>query len=277
MLAVAIHLIIHTAVGTDMRLVEIVRLICRMLVFGVSTAFFWAGFEFDVLCLRRIRLNAINKWVPLWSRFNLTVFGVDVLAHGKYLDEGRPYPGGEPGGKGHIFIANHQSGMDIPILFTIAETHVISRHDLASWPLLGRAARRIGTLFVDRDSKRSGASVLRAVDQALQRGEGVAMFPEGTAHDGDQVHEFRPGAFNAARRSGAEIIPIGLAYGDATAYYAGQSFLKHMTRIACQRGMRVAVEVGEPIQLGENTVIETKNLARQRVQELADRAQARLG
>jgi len=259
-----------------MRLVERFRLCYRMLIFGISTFLFWLGFEFSVVCLRKNRQQMIDRWVPRWARFNLKVFGVQLETHGKYLDEGRPYPGGEAGDIGRVFIANHRSGMDIPVLFCVAQTHVISRHDLATWPLLGRAAKRIGTLFVDRSSKRSGALVLRAVDNALKRSEGVAMFPEGTAHDGDQVHEFKPGAFNAARRAGAEIIPIGLAYGNDAAYYSGLYFLPHMTRIACLKSMRVAVEVGEPLKFEDSTAVEIKDEARQRVQELVNRARARL-
>ena len=102
------------------------------------------------------------------------------------------------------------------------------------------------------------------------------MFPEGTAHDGDEVHEFHLGAFNAARRSGAEIVPLGVAYGDDIAYYAGQPFLKHMTRIAGLKKLRVAVEVGQPLQLEDCTVPEIKDEARQRVQELVNRSRARL-
>jgi len=259
-----------------MRLAEKFRLTYRMLVFVVSTALFWAGFEFSVLCLRRKRIDAINKWVPRWSRFNLKIFGVQVEARGTYLDEGRLYPGGKPGKIGRVFVANHRSGMDIPILFSVAETHVISRHDLASWPLLGRSARRIGTLFVDRTSRRSGAAVLREVDATLKRGEAIAMFPEGTAHVGDEVHEFQQGAFNAARRAEAEIVPLGLAYSDDTAYFAGQPFLKHMTRIACLRSLRVAVEVGEPLPFDESSTVELREIARERVQELVNRARARL-
>jgi len=247
-----------------------------MVIFATSTLVFWTCFEFEAFFTRQKLIDVINKWVLRWARFNMRVFGVEIEAHGEHLEEGRPYPGGEPGKVGRIFVANHRSGMDIPVLFNVAETRVISRHDLADWPLLGRAASRVGTLFVDRKSRRSGASVLREVDNALKRGEGVAMFPEGTAHDNDEVHEFRQGAFNAARRAGAEIIPIGLAYGDDTAYYAGQTFLKHMTRIACLRSMRVAVEVGEPLIFSDFTAVEIKDQARERVQELVNRARARL-
>ena len=266
-----------------MRFAERLRLTYRMTVFVVSTFLLWLGFEFTILCLRRKRIDAVNSWVPRWARFNLKVFGVQLEAQGKYLDDGQPYPSrdpsrdpGEAGEIGRIFIANHRSGMDIPILFAVAETHVISRHDIADWPLLGRSARRIGTLFVDRESRRSGAMVLREIDKNLKQGEAIAMFPEGTAHVGDEVHEFQLGAFNAARRAGAEIVPLGIAYSDDTAYFAGQPFLKHMTRIACLKTLRVAVEVGEPMKFDEDSQVELKDLARERVQELVNRARARL-
>ncbi|MEM8945858.1 MAG: lysophospholipid acyltransferase family protein [Planctomycetota bacterium] len=258
-----------------MRLVERFRLCYRMLVFVFSTIILWIGLELEVLCLRKQRLDAINKWVPMWAKFNLRVFGVEIDARGEHLDRGRTYPGADPNGVGRIFIANHRSGMDIPLMFTVAETRVISRHDLATWPLLGRAAQRVGTLFVDRESKKSGASVLRTIDATLKRGEGVAMFPEGTAYDGDEVHEFRTGAFNAARRARAEIIPVGIAYGDDRAYYSGLFFLPHMVRIAYLKRLRVSIEVGQPLQ-GNGNAVELKNEARQCVQELVNRARVRL-
>ena len=259
-----------------MRLVERFRLCYRLLIFITSTLVLWICFELNAACRRQQRIDVINKWVLRWAKFNIRIFGVRIEAQGKYLDDGRPYPGAETGKVGRVFVSNHRSGMDIPILFNVAETRVISRHDLATWPLLGRAARRVGTLFVDRESRRSGAKVLRDVDNALKRGEGVAMFPEGTAHEGDQVHEFRQGAFNAARRAGAEVIPIGVAYGDDTAYYAGQPFLRHMTRIASLRRLRVAVQIGEPLRFDDCTAIDMKDQARERVQDLVHLARARL-
>ena len=102
------------------------------------------------------------------------------------------------------------------------------------------------------------------------------MFPEGTAHEGDQVHEFRTGAFNAARRSGAEVIPIGMAFSDPDAYYRKESFMTHIKRVAGIRRLKVAVEIGDPIRWNEHTVVEVKDLARQQVQDLVNRARQRL-
>jgi 1-acyl-sn-glycerol-3-phosphate acyltransferase len=177
---------------------------------------------------------------------------------------------------GRIFVMNHRSAVDVPIVLTLTAAHAISRHDLANWPLIGPGARRIGTLFVDRASRRSGAEVLKQVDDSLERGEGVAMFPEGTAFAGDEIREFRPGAFKAALRAGAEIVPMGVAYENPDAYYRNESFLEHMKRGATFRCLRVAVEVGDPIVPEESSSVELKDQAWQRVVELVAAARQRI-
>ena len=118
--------------------------------------------------------------------------------------------------------------------------------------------------------------MLQQVADVLGAGEGVAMFPEGTAHVGDEVHEFKPGAFKAALRADCEIVPMGIAYGDPTGYYAGQPFMKHMKRIAKLRRLPVAVEIGEPIRVTGRDSIELKDEVRQRVDELVHAARARM-
>jgi 1-acyl-sn-glycerol-3-phosphate acyltransferase len=260
-----------------MDVIKRLRFAGRVTAFTANTVACWVGMELAGLVrFRRPRIELINKWIPLWAKINLWIFGVKVEMHGPYADEGRLYPGRGGNGVGRVFVANHSSGLDIPITFTVAEAHCISRHDVAKWPLIGPGARRVGTLFVDRSSLRSGASVLKEVDQALERGEGVAMFPEGTTRPGDEVHAFRSGAFNAARRAGAEVVPLGIAYGDDAAYYHNTSFLAHIKRIAVLKKLRVAVEVGQPMNPEEFSSIDMKDIARDRVQELVSRARARL-
>ena len=102
------------------------------------------------------------------------------------------------------------------------------------------------------------------------------MFPEGTAHEGDEVREFRTGAFNSARRAGAEIVPLGIAYDNKAAYYRKEPFMTHMKRIAGLSRLQVAVEIGEPMLTDGRTGVEMKNLARERVQTLVDKARSRI-
>jgi 1-acyl-sn-glycerol-3-phosphate acyltransferase len=259
------------------RFVEKLRLAWRLTAFVVITLVLWAALEGDFLFRRKTpRIDLINKWVPRWSKALLWIFGVRVDARGPYVGQGQLYPGRGAGGVGRIFVMNHRSSIDIPIVFTLAAAHVISRHDLATWPIIGPGAKRIGTLFVDRASRRSGAEVLKEVDRALEQGEGVAMFPEGTAFGGDEVRDFRPGAFKAAVRSGAEIVPLGVAYENPDAYYRNEMFMQHLRRGASFRCLRVAVEVGEPLPAKGASPVELKEVARQRVVELVAAARGRI-
>lgn len=253
------------------------RFVLRVLAFVANTVTCWMAMELAGLVrFRRPRIDLINAWLPFWAKINLWIFGVKIQIHGPYADEGKLYPRKGANGVGRVFVANHSSGMDIPIMFTVAEAHCISRHDVANWPLIGQGARRVGTLFVDRSSRRSGASVLKEVDDALERGEGVAMFPEGTTTPGDEVREFKIGAFNAAHRAGAEVVPIGIAFGDDVAYYHETSFMEHIKRVASLKRLRVAVEVGEPLRTEDYTNLEMKDVAHDKVQELVNRARGRL-
>ncbi len=261
-----------------MRLTNLLRIMLRTSAFVITTAGVWFCFESEALLRGKSRRSEmINQWVPRWARLNLWIYKVQIAAHGPYVEDGNLYPSCAGDGEaGRVFVMNHRSSLDIPIVLSVAEAHAISRHDLASWPLLGWSAKRVGTLFVDRDSRRSGASVLRAVDSALKAGEGVVMFPEGTSFPGDEVREFRPGAFNAARRAGAEIVPMGIAYGDGAAYYHHETFADHAKRVACLSKLPVAIEVGDPLDTTDLTPVEVIELARTKVQQLVDSARARL-
>jgi 1-acyl-sn-glycerol-3-phosphate acyltransferase len=248
-----------------------------MLVFVLGTLLFWAGMELDLLVRRHSRrTNVMQKWVARWAGTLLRVFGIRVEARGPHVSAGAVYPGRDERGVGRIFVMNHRSGVDIPVALSIVAAHAISRHDLAAWPLIGGGARRIGTLFVDRASRRSGATVLKQIQEALTAGEGIVMFPEGTAFPGDEVREFKPGAFKSAERARAQVIPIGIAYDDPAAYYVSEPFMAHMKRIASMRRLQVAVEVGEPMILDRESPLELKDQTRERVEQLVARARQRL-
>jgi len=259
-----------------MRLGELIRFTLRTIAFVTNTVGCWVCLELMAFFGRRQRIDVIYCWLARWSRNNLRIYGVHVERSGAGPDGKKLFPAHDSKGVGRIFVMNHRSGMDIPIILTLVEAHIISRHDLATWPFLGVLSRRVGTLFVDRSSQRSGASVLKTVAATLEAGEGVVMFPEGTAHPGDEVHEFRTGAFKSAQRAGAEVVPLGVAYGDEAAYYGKESFLAHLKRIAGLRKLKVAVEIGEPVAVADRSSLEMRDLIHQQVQQLVNQARIRV-
>jgi 1-acyl-sn-glycerol-3-phosphate acyltransferase len=241
------------------------------------TVLCWLCFEITLLVAgKQRRIEVINRWVPRWAAIILAIFGITVEARGSSLAGRQTVPGHDEAGHGRVFVANHRSTVDILVMLSRVEAHCISRHDVANWPIIGWGARRAGTLFVDRQSRRSGAAVLKEVAQVVEAGEGVIMFPEGTSHAGDEVRPFRTGAFNSARRSAAEVVPAGIAYDDERAYYENESIVTHTLRVVSLPRLRVALEIGQPIPRSELPTLELTELAHNTVQELVFQARSRL-
>ncbi|WP_438007908.1 lysophospholipid acyltransferase family protein [Sorangium sp. So ce321] len=229
----------------------------------------------------------LHTWMRRYGRALLKLYGLDVRVSGlSGLFQQEPargpaagaqyYPGRDPAGVGRVFVMNHRSALDIMVTLAFFEATVVSRADLAGWPVVGVAARRVGTLFVDRSSKRSGSAVVQAMCTALKRGRGVMVYPEGTTFSGDEVRPFRAGAFTAACRVGAQIVPVGLAYGGADSSYVDESFAAHMARVSRARRIPVALEVGAPIATAGQNVDAVRDESHQAVQTLVRRARARL-
>jgi len=218
----------------------------------------------------------LHKWVVRWARQLLRILRVELRTRGPHLDAGLPYPALGAGGRGRVFVMNHRSALDILVTFAHLEARLVSRHDLADWPLLGQGARRLGTLFLDRSSSRSGAAVLKTMTRALKQGQAIAIYPEGTAFAGDEVRPFHPGAFHVARRLGAELVPLGIAYADEAAYYGDEDFGAHVGRLLSLPRLRVALVAGVPIATTATSDDELSESCRRRVQELVLQARAQL-
>jgi 1-acyl-sn-glycerol-3-phosphate acyltransferase len=202
------------------------------------------------------RTGVRDRWLYRWSDALLTLFAVSVDLRGR-LDP--------PSNRGRLVVANHRSTIDIAILLRAFGGRMVSREDLSGWPLLGAAARAVGTIFVDRDDAMSGAATIRAMRSALHDQDTVCLFPEGTTFEGDAVRPFHAGAFVSALRTQAEIVPVGLAYERGSgAAFVGESFTQHLARMAGAAPTRVVARVGEPFVVGE----------RARAKEICARAHA---
>jgi 1-acyl-sn-glycerol-3-phosphate acyltransferase len=206
-----------------------------------------------------------RRWVGAWCDVLLRMFGVRLLA--------TSFPP-LTGDRGHVIVSNHRSTADILLLLRAFGGHMVSRADLARWPLVGIAARSVGTVFVDRSSAMSGATTVRAMRKLLARKSTVIVFPEGTTFAGDQVRPFHAGAFVAALYSGAEVIPVGLAYETGSgAAFVNESFRAHLGRMAAADPSHVAMCVGEPIgSEGAVRAAQLKERAQAEVQRLVGEA-----
>ncbi len=193
----------------------------------------------------------------------LRLFGTELLVNGEAnLNDGA------------LVVANHQSALDIGVMLSVFRGVLVSRHDVAEWPLLGRLAKHGRTIFVDREDRRSGAAALREIRRRVKERRVVVAFPEGRTFPGDSVHEFHPGTFAAVSSLGVPIIPVGLAYSPAVPY-GKESFAEHMAKVAARPVTRIAVQIGEPLTEGLDAR-SAAEAARARVETLVQGARTAL-
>ena len=136
-----------------------------------------------------------------WSRWILGTTGVRVDARG--LDH-------VDGGQSYIFVSNHQSIYDIPVLFASvpAQLRILAKASLGRFPVLGWHLRWTGHLLVDR--AHAGAATLAQVGRMIRRGDSLIVFPEGTRSRDGRVGAFKRGLFFLAIEAGAAVVPVAV-------------------------------------------------------------------
>jgi 1-acyl-sn-glycerol-3-phosphate acyltransferase len=114
-----------------------------------------------------------------------------------------------------IFMSNHESQMDPPILVAALPLPAvyIAKMELKYVPFIGLAAWVAGVIFIDRgDRDRAIRSIHEAALQ-IQGGKNVVIFPEGTRSRTGQMLPFKKGGFALAQDAGVPIIPMATVGG----------------------------------------------------------------
>jgi len=211
---------------------------------GVTSALLPAYALRDQLAADAERDALRDRWTRRWADGLMRVFGIELVVLG---DAGHATQG--PGARrGRLVVANHRGVVDVMILLRSFGGFMVSRADLSGWPLVGAAARRTGTIFVDRQSKSSGAHTIRAIREQLTVGHTVNVFPEGTTFAGDEVRPFHAGAFLAAANQDVDVVPVGIAYSrNSQAAFVEETFPQHLARMSVADRSTVVMAVGPPI------------------------------
>ena len=189
--------------------------------------------------------NAAHHCARAWARLILLTTGVRVRVAG--LDA-------VPREGAFIFVSNHQSIYDIPILFWALpfQLRIIAKASLGRFPVLGWHLRYTGHLLVDRE--RTGAATLKQVAAMTGSGSSLVVFPEGTRSRDGRVGPFKRGLFLMAIEAGLPIVPVSVA---------GSRHVMLKGRLMTCPG-DVDVVVHKPIR--------TRGMSRAGARNLADRA-----
>jgi 1-acyl-sn-glycerol-3-phosphate acyltransferase len=142
-----------------------------------------------------------------------------------------------------ILVANHCSNVDPLILGwaignrTNRLIHFMAKAEMRGWPVLGWLASQSGVFFVRRGEGDRAAQ--RYSLEALAEGRPIALHPEGTRSRDGRLQPGRAGAAFLAMRSGAPLLPAGIA--GTHRIFPGRSRFPHPTRIV--------IRIGEPFTL----------------------------
>jgi 1-acyl-sn-glycerol-3-phosphate acyltransferase len=157
--------------------------------------------------------------------------------------EGRPPEGLS------VIVANHRSYVDVPLVMSTLPSVFLAKVEIGGWPLFGTAARLANTIFVDRDDPGSRQRAFAALGDALDRGQRIVVFPEGTTSTGPGCLPFRAGAFRLAAVRDLPVVPVAIAYHDlGAAWVDDSSFVAHFLECFRARRLRVSVAIGSEIR-----------------------------
>lgn len=96
-----------------------------------------------------------------------------------------------------LWVSNHISFLDIPVLGSVARIFFLSKAEIAQWPLVGFLARSGGTLFIQRGSGDT-QKVAEQMAHYLQQDVPIVFFPEATTTNGEKVKRIYGKLFTSA-------------------------------------------------------------------------------
>jgi 1-acyl-sn-glycerol-3-phosphate acyltransferase len=176
----------------------------------------------------------VRSWF-YWPGTGITGFLARVLWHARVEgDEHIPREGA------FILVSNHCSNLDPEILgWAIGYRsrrliHFMAKVEMRTWPVIGWLASQSGVYFVRRGEGDRAAQ--RFSLQALGGGRPIALFPEGTRSRDGRLKSFKSGAAFLAMRSGAPILPVGIA--GTHRLFPDRSKLPHPSRVIVRVGAR---------------------------------------
>lgn len=109
-----------------------------------------------------------------------------------------------------MFIVNHQSGIDIPVMESATRSDLawVAKQELFDTPFLGLGVKLPNDIPLQRENKTALVSLIRECKDRISHGRVVTIFPEGTRSRNRRIHKFKPGAQMVANKLGLKVQPV---------------------------------------------------------------------
>jgi 1-acyl-sn-glycerol-3-phosphate acyltransferase len=205
------------------------------------------------------RQFAFGVWARNWVR----ICGIDIEVIGT------------PPKSPYFLVSNHLGYIDIPVIRSALTGVFVAKHEIETWRFAGKIVRNMGTIFVNRQNRRDIPRAGHEIIEALSRGEGVIVFPEGTSTRGDEVLPFNSSFLEFAARTDTPVSFVSISYrtpegepppSEAVTWWDDTGFLEHLLRMLEVKRFAAVLNFGDAPVINHDR----KQLAaelRQKVQE----------
>jgi 1-acyl-sn-glycerol-3-phosphate acyltransferase len=149
-----------------------------------------------------------------------------------------------------LYVGNHMSYLDIPLLWALTECVFVSKEEIRYWPVIGAAAMAVDTIFVTRESKSSRGKAAEQIAKSInEKQKRVAIFPEGTSSIEGKA--WRHGAFVIAQRYGIPVQPFRLFYTPSrdAAYIDKDNLVAQVWKLIQHPGFEARLKFFDPIEV----------------------------
>jgi len=194
-----------------------IRTTFTLLVFVIFTALCGLmGLIGALLGLRDGEGTVFDYAMRWWGKTATWASGVKVVVHGREnLD-----------GPQHIIVSNHMSQHDILVLASILKNlKFVAKNEIARVPFFGKAAASVGTVYIERQNRKSSFDSYKQAAEKIREGACVVVFAEGSRGFTYSLRPFKKGPFVLAVHVHAPIVPV-VIHGTREVHPKGRLFVK---------------------------------------------------
>jgi 1-acyl-sn-glycerol-3-phosphate acyltransferase len=179
-------------------------------------------------------------------RYKFTSAAIRILAL-NFKVEGKAHEGAA------LYVSNHRSMLDPFIELNLIEAFIVSKAEVAKYPIIGAGARATGVIFVQRGDHTSRSATKDAIRQTLLDGYSVLIYPEGTTSNLQTTQDFKLGSFKVAFEANIPVVPVAIDYRDPTHKWEDGGLLGFIMHKFSAKRIDTSMSIGTPIS-AENAV-----------------------
>jgi 1-acyl-sn-glycerol-3-phosphate acyltransferase len=148
-----------------------------------------------------------------------------------------------PPGRAYVYMSNHQSHLDIPVLYATLPSptiRMLGKKELFKIPLWGRGLRAAEFIEVDRSNHVRALASIEYAARLVRDGVSIYLAPEGTRSRDGRIGKLKKGGFHLALDTATPIVPVAIRGTIQILPRGGKS---------ARLGQPVDVTIGAPIEV----------------------------